>query len=277
VKHAAGGFILVTEYQNILEIISVDSGPGIGNISASMSDGFSTAGTPGIGLGAIKRLADTFDLFSIPQKGTVVFAQMGTAKTKFSYGALNIPVIGEVVSGDAWSFKETDHSMQAMVSDGLGHGILAKDASDLVVETFKNTSDNDHVLLFDKINQALTGSRGAALSIIEVDISKKEVSFAGVGNVTGIICESSGVRRLLSQGGIVGQNMRKVKDFSYPALSKDTVYVLHSDGIATHWDFNQYPGLFSKHPSIIAAVLFRDHARVRDDASIFVFRRGSTL
>ena len=48
-----------------LEVVAIDSGPGIAEVHRSMQDGFSTGGTPGNGLGAVRRLSDEFDaLFS---------------------------------------------------------------------------------------------------------------------------------------------------------------------------------------------------------------------
>jgi hypothetical protein len=49
---------------------------------------------------------------------------------------------------------------------------------------------------------------------------------------------------------------------------------MHSDGIATHWDLGSYPGLARRHPALVAGVLYRDHARRRDDATVVVVRRS---
>jgi hypothetical protein len=40
-------------------VIAIDDGPGIADIERSLGDGFSTGGTPGTGLGAVRRLAST--------------------------------------------------------------------------------------------------------------------------------------------------------------------------------------------------------------------------
>ncbi len=49
-----------------IELITIDSGPGLRDVRAAMRDGHSTVGTLGIGLGAIRRLADSCDLYSVP-------------------------------------------------------------------------------------------------------------------------------------------------------------------------------------------------------------------
>ena len=80
VKHASGGEILVRCSERAghgeVEIISIDRGPGIADVSRAMEDGRSTAGSAGTGLGAVRRLSDEFDVFSQPGRGTVILARL---------------------------------------------------------------------------------------------------------------------------------------------------------------------------------------------------------
>ena len=69
--------------------------------------------------------------------------------------------------------------------------------------------------------------------------------------------------------GIAGHEMRKVNVFSYP-WTPASVLVLHSDGVSGSWNANSYPGLVPHDPSLIAAVLYRDHCRGTDDATVVV-------
>jgi hypothetical protein len=48
--------------------------------------------------------------------------------------------------------------------------------------------------------------------------------------------------------------------------------VMHSDGLASHWALEHYRGLRLRHPAIVAAVLYRDHRRHRDDVTVVVSR-----
>jgi len=45
---------------------------------------------------------------------------------------------------------------------------------------------------------------------------------------------------------------------------------MHSDGLQTRWDLAKYPGLWRRHPGVIAGVLYRDFRRGRDDVTIAV-------
>ena len=49
---------------------------GIADIGRSLEDGYSTAGTPGQGLGAMSRLAAILQIYSSPGNGAAVFARV---------------------------------------------------------------------------------------------------------------------------------------------------------------------------------------------------------
>jgi hypothetical protein len=49
---------------------------------------------------------------------------------------------------------------------------------------------------------------------------------------------------------------------------------MNSDGLVTNWRLNQYPGLMKKDPVVIAAVLYRDFSRGRDDVAILVVKEA---
>ncbi|MCU1348296.1 MAG: anti-sigma regulatory factor, partial [Acidobacteria bacterium] len=73
IKHGGGGSILIgadEELRGSIEIVAIDKGKGLPNVQQALADGYSTAGSPGTGLGAVQRAAVSFDLFSNAGKGT---------------------------------------------------------------------------------------------------------------------------------------------------------------------------------------------------------------
>jgi anti-sigma regulatory factor (Ser/Thr protein kinase) len=78
-KHTKGGQMLVRSLTDGdargVELLSLDKGAGIANLGQALRDGYSTAGSPGMGLGAITRLATEFDVHSLPGKGTAAHAR----------------------------------------------------------------------------------------------------------------------------------------------------------------------------------------------------------
>lgn len=55
-----------------IEVLAHDQGAGIEDVDQAMQDGFSTAGSLGLGLPGARRLMDEFSLESTPGEGTTV-------------------------------------------------------------------------------------------------------------------------------------------------------------------------------------------------------------
>ena len=96
----------------------------------------------------------------------------------------------------------------------------------------------------------------------------RKIVFAGIGNVAGIVVADGGVRRMVSLPGTAGHNARKIQAFDYPLQAG--IVILHSDGLGTSWSLDRYPGLARAHPTLMAAVLYRDFWRRRDDVTVVV-------
>jgi anti-sigma regulatory factor (Ser/Thr protein kinase) len=107
-RYATAGEILLQiqsdRHDRWLNILAIDRGPGIDNVSRSMADGFSTGGTAGNGLGAVQRLATAFDVYSAHPGGTVVYACLhergNSTRSRFRWGGVCQPMRHETVSGD---------------------------------------------------------------------------------------------------------------------------------------------------------------------------------
>jgi hypothetical protein len=50
---------------------------------------------------------------------------------------------------------------------------------------------------------------------------------------------------------------------------------MHSDGLLTNWSLDAYPGLLTRHPALIAGVMYRDFRRGRDDVTVLAVRRAA--
>ena len=281
VKHAAPGVIaariLETAGRFGIEVLSIDKGPGLGNIAASLRDGHSTTGTPGGGLGALKRASSAFDLWSIPDRGAIVRMELWQgapppAET-VPYGALCVEMKGEPICGDGWLVGQGRNSIIAFMVDGLGHGPDAAEAARVAVETIQANADSDATDLMDAVHHALRPTRGAAAAVALLQPQSELCTYCGIGNISASIRDGSGSRALVSHNGILGHNVRKMQDFSYP-FRTGALLVMHSDGVATRWDLSAYPGLESRHPAMAAAAIHRDFSRGRDDAAVLVIRNG---
>jgi anti-sigma regulatory factor (Ser/Thr protein kinase) len=135
-KHARQGALLLAVNRDAdvpgIELVTIDSGPGLRDVGAAMQDGHSTTGTLGIGLGAIRRLADFCDLYSVPGHGTALVARFWPRPRAYvprgpaiRCAGLIRPITGETECGDAFGVLRTDDTVTAVFCDGRGHGPLA--------------------------------------------------------------------------------------------------------------------------------------------------------
>ena len=287
IKHASSGEIVLTtvflESRKGVDVVALDKGPGIGNVAESLRDGQSTAGSAGTGLGAITRLADSFDLYTQRGRGTALAARIWSSNETFrdrspkaaagsiEIGGLSVPLRGETVSGDAWCVRRLPQGASILVIDGLGHGQLAAEAARLAVEIFLKATDPSPGELLRGIHGALRATRGAAGAIAELDLETRQVRFAGIGNISASVIDAQHTQNLVSMNGILGHDTRACREFTYPWPAGASL-LLYSDGVTTKVNLADYPGLLTKTCTLMAGVLYRDYNRGRDDATVVVTR-----
>jgi anti-sigma regulatory factor (Ser/Thr protein kinase) len=278
-KHAGGGMVIARRLavagSSGIELLGLDSGPGMADVGRCLVDGFSTAGSLGTGLGAVARNTDYYAIYSRPGGGTAVMARF------FAAGAASLPgselgvVIdtypGESVCGDSWATAHNRSSTTLLVVDGSGHGPLAEHAAKTATRVFDDNIDKDCVPLVEAIHRALAPTRGAALAVARIDATVRLVRFVGIGNISGVLVSDGQSRRMASYNGTAGHVAPRIREFTYPFTAKPLV-ILHSDGVSARWEIDSYPGLAASHPSLVAGVIFRDHRRGRDDALVVAMR-----
>ena len=279
VKHAHGGKIICEPVAHNgskgLRVVSIDKGPGIRDIPNALRDGYSTSGTPGNGLGAVRRLSAHFDIYSLPDRGTCVLAEFWPERKipavaiPFQLGTISVALRGEPVCGDGWAVKPTADTVFILVVDGLGHGTYASEAAREAERVLAETTLVSPAEILRDCHDALKKTRGAAGAIAAISKETGTLSFAGVGNISGTLVSGTTRRGMASHNGTLGHQIHKVQEFNFP-WNDDSVLIMHSDGVGTKWELNHYPGITNRHSSLIAAVLYRDFNRERDDATVLV-------
>jgi hypothetical protein len=290
VKHAGQGSMIVEVIgqngSSGVRVLGLDKGPGIRDLTTALRDGYSTAGTGGNGLGAIKRLSTVFDIYTAPGLGTAVLAEFwpkNNNKDKdpqhlspLEVGAVSVPIRGEDVCGDGWGAKKTSESMLLMVVDGLGHGILASEAAREAERIFAESHSDSPTPILQDSHDSLKKTRGAAMAVASLNFEKGLISFAGVGNVGSSIVTQGASRGMASHNGTVGHTVPRIQEFTFP-WNGDSILVMHSDGLKSAWDLKLYPGIWSKHPGLIAGILYRDFTRERDDVTVLIAKNRSEV
>lgn len=285
-KHAADGHLILDRFADGagsgIELLAADKGRGIADVGRALEDGYSTVGTSGTGLGAIRRQADSFDLYSRSGAGTVVMARIRGDKNEtlsdragITLGKVVIPYPGEVECGDSWAFGLGDGRPTVLAVDGSGHGPQAAKAANTAVTAFEKSDRVDAVRVMETIHRALAPTRGAAVALAHLDAAAGQLRFVGVGNIAAALIASDGsMKRMVSHNGTAGHVAPRIREFTYP-YERNPTLVLHSDGLSAKWDASLYPGLITHHPSVIAGVLSRDYRRANDDAMVVVMRQDS--
>jgi len=282
-KHAGHGDIMLRAITcgdaTAVEVVAIDAGPGIGDLERAMTDGYSTAGSPGTGLGAMARLSTSFDIFTSAGHGTVLAARVEPERSRaarkdraFDVGVVRVPKRGELECGDDWGIVVDDAGRAMLVvADGLGHGSSAAEASRRAVQVAVEHSGDQPGMLVAALHAGLRSTRGAAVAVAELSARDSTLRYAGLGNISATLTSATESKSFVSYNGIAGHEMRKVQEFSYE-WPEGGLLVVHSDGVSARWDMKRYPGLVARDPSVVAGVLYRDYSRGRDDALVVVVR-----
>ena len=284
-RHGGGGAVLLraVRYAEVaeIEVVAIDSGPGIADLGAARRDRSSTAGSLGIGMGAIERMAHSVDIATMAERGTVLVARFDLRRHRarpqdvrpVDAAGITRALAGEEFCGDAYATRRTGRGLTLMVSDGSGHGPLAASASSAAVRTFL---DPDRVAdspaeLLARVHGALSGTRGAAVAVAEIDPDAEVVRFAGIGNIAGAVLSEGAKRSMVSLGGVAGYRKPTIRTFEY-ACPPRALVVLHSDGVRSRWSEADVRGLVARPPLLLAATLLRDAGIRHDDACVLVGR-----
>ncbi|MEU0335131.1 ATP-binding SpoIIE family protein phosphatase [Streptomyces sp. NPDC006193] len=288
-KHAGGGRMVVNlvappddAARTSVQVFSLDHGPGIADVAAALRDGHSTAdGSLGAGLGSCLRSANAFDLHSLPGRGTVAAARIdpepggrGAPQTRLPVGGITVSLGQAEQCGDAWGCVRSDGLLTLLLADGLGHGPKAAHASATAVAELRRTAHLPPVDILRRLHTVLRRTRGAAVMVAQVDSERAELSFAGVGNVGARVRTGDGWTSLVSHPGIVGAYFPAHVPLRRVPWRRDSLLVVHSDGLPSRWTPPEDLRLLAHDPSVVAAAILRDAGSparpVRDDTSVAV-------
>lgn len=288
-RHAFGGRLsistLVTKGRTGIELEARDAGPGIPNVEEAISDGFSSSGGLGLGLGTVNRLMDEFSIESSVGTGTRILCRRWSQHAramvdhecplKFGVASRAHPLMKE--NGDAFVVKQAPGLALAGLIDGLGHGQYALRAAQAARQYVENHYDQPLPAIFQGVGRACRGTRGVVMALIR--FSWKEASlggpppvlveFASVGNIEARFLGMGPFPRPLLRRGILGVNAA-----SAPLVKGDWMpggaVILHTDGISTQWREEDFPEIRALAPALAAQKILASRARDNDDATVLI-------
>ena len=284
IKHAGSGEVLVMltdAPQPAIEIIAIDSGPGIADLARMMQDGISTARTLGQGLGAVKRLSDFLQIYSVKGWGTVLVsrffikpAEQYPPKPGAEIRTILVSKPGERICGDDYYVRSDRAGIRVFLGDGLGHGVEANKAVAAAVHSFRYCMLSDLSEVLRQMHDDVKRTRGLVGTIAIYSNKTQTWKICGVGNIHTRMLTAATSRTYLPYNGIIGNNMPRTINEQETAHTsgKDQVLILCSDGIRTRWDMMKYPAIFRYDMSVLAAAIYKDNARKTDDMSIVIVK-----
>lgn len=286
-RHGGGGELSLVrisgEHGQGIEVICSDQGPGF-NPDAAFADGFTTGGSLGIGLGAVRRLADSCEVQALPQGVRITVRKwLASASSspasetspvpRFEVGVGSRPFPGYKVNGDAYTVRylRSDRARVAVI-DGLGHGVEAQAAAVKARQFIETGTSLELVPLFQELDGVLRGTRGVVAGAADIDLSSARIAYVGVGNIEAVLRGPNGCQQLVSTSGILGNNSRRPRQFEY-GWTAESVLLLCSDGIRSAWRTGVDKQLWKAHPEVLAHAIFSHYTRESDDATVLGIRQ----
>lgn len=283
-KYARGtGLVQIWESNrpcHAVDLFALDFGPGIANLPAALEDGYTTAGTMGKGLGAIRRLANESEFYTVPDgvagnapwHGVAVWARFcvnSCEQGPYQVGQYLRSYQDDVHNGDSICMDLDNRTLRWLHMDGLGHGMLAEQ----VVQGRDDILGIDAPLteVMQVLSTRLQGTRGAVGMLAEVDAGTGVARICGVGDMAAYLILNGERKNVLFSPGVLGHEHHRFEETELP-FPEQAMLVTGSDGLRRNWTLGNFPGLWRRHPQLVALLLGQVMGRGNDDKSIFVLR-----
>lgn len=286
-KYAVNGVISINQYADSdhagIQIESRDLGPGIRDVELAMADGYSSNGSLGCGLGTVNRAMDEFTIISeykdnpythITCKKWKDSNKIPGKRSPLSIGAASRPHPHMKLNGDSFVIKQWETNALIAVIDGLGHGQFAHHAAEKARQYIETHYTLPIEEIFRGTGRNCYATRGVVMSLVRIDWELHKMWFAGIGNVTARVFGGSQQFKYIIRRGIIGKSAPK------PVITEHiwesgTIMVIHTDGLKTHWQWEDHEHLSEKPAPVIAHGLLSILSKNNDDATAVVIKEDT--
>jgi anti-sigma regulatory factor (Ser/Thr protein kinase) len=289
-KHAGRGSVRVDRVADAhgtgIRIEATDDGQGIPDVRRAMEDSFSTAGTLGLGLPGVRRMASDFAIESEPGHGTRVRATVrcapgrpavprgahdGPARVKgWEVGRCVRPLAGQRDCGDVAVVRARAEAALLVLIDGTGHGPNAQRAASAAAAVAEGDAWTGLEDLLRQVHARLVGTAGASVGALLLDRPAGRFAYAAVGNTTAAR-EVGDPWRGISRDGMLGERLPSIFVQHGDAAPGD-VFVMASDGVGSAARSAMAPRAARLDPASLAREIVAERGRPYDDASCVVAR-----
>jgi negative regulator of sigma-B (phosphoserine phosphatase) len=183
------------------------------------------------------------------------------------------PLPGQPASGDLKVVKAFSDGVLVAALDGLGHGEEAATAAAVAASTLEMHAAEPVITLVQRCHEALRATRGVAMSVASFNLTRRLITWLGVGNVEGVLIRRDFARAeadvpLLLRAGVVGFQLPSLDVETLPVYTGDTL-IFATDGI--HSDFARVLAR-SFPPQRAAEKILARYGKATDDALVLVAR-----
>ena len=186
------------------------------------------------------------------------------------HSSLIRPCRGERLSGDAVVIRPLEQGLFVAIVDVLGHWPEAHELTHVIDAYLARYGTSDVSGLMTRLHQHLRGTRGAAVGLCAIDAATGRVNYAGIGN-TAMRRFGKAETRLVSQDGVLGQNMRTPRPQTIQLEPGDLI-VLYTDGVSDRFTSDDYPGVLHHAPQEVASNIVQRFGKDHDDAACIAVR-----
>lgn len=196
-----------------------------------------------------------------------------TGAGPIEWGVAAVPHAGESAIGDLHLVKRYEGGTLVVAMDALGHGPLAAAAALKAAQVFADGAGDPIGELSRRVHRALSGGRGVVVSLATFDAKAGVMTWAGVGNVEGVLVRGSARRPntrsgLVTLGGILGGEFPEIRPQQLPIDPGDVV-VFATDGVQREFVNAIDPAV---EPAQLASDLLARYQKGTDDALVLVVR-----
>ena len=196
---------------------------------------------------------------------------LSTARVAWAVGTSPHP--GERVLGVAYIAEAFPGGFLLAAIDGVGHGVEAAAVAERCVGVLKANAWAPVGELVHRCHETLRGTRGATLSVASFVTRRGEMSWAGVGNVAGVLVHADPNARprevgLLQRAGLLGTILPPLQVYTLSVADGDIV-ALATDGVGPG-----FPSVLTPldSPQVAAHRIIERYGRGADDALVVVGR-----
>jgi negative regulator of sigma-B (phosphoserine phosphatase) len=190
-----------------------------------------------------------------------------------TWAVAELPIRGEIVSGDAAVVEVWPGGALVAAIDALGHGPEAEAAARAASDVLRSRPSDPPAILIEKCHQALRKTRGIAITLASYSARESSLTWIGIGNVEAVLFRADPAAKppresALLRGGIVGSQIALLRPTAVPIGPEDTL-VMATDGVSSKFATVPCEPL---PPQEISHRILQKHGKGTDDALVLVAR-----